>query len=67
MDIVTGNTSMQMDEPDKLEKNHIPSVSITDKGQLLTSEKPDTKLEGALGLLVQQIKLLRESFDEKYS
>ena len=67
MDIVTGNASVQMDEPDKLEKSHIPSVSITDEGQLLMSEKPDTKLEGALGPLVQQIKLLRESFDEKYS
>ena len=56
-----------MDDPDKLEKSHISSVSIMDKGQLLTSEKPDTKLEGALGPLVQQIKLSRESFDEKYS
>ena len=27
----------------------------------------DTKLEGALGPLVQQIKLLQESFDDKYS
>ena len=67
MDIVTGNNSMQMDELDKLEKNHIPSASIRDKSQLLASENSDTKLEGALGPLVHQIKLLRESFDEKYS
>ena len=67
MDILTGNNSMQMDELDKLEKNHISSASIRDKSQLLTSENSNTKLEGALGPLVHQIKLLRESFDEKYS
>ena len=67
MDMVTGNASMQMDELDKLGKSYIPNVSTTNEDQLLTSEKPDTKLEGALGPLVQQIKLLRKSFDEKYS
>ena len=67
MDIVPGNSSMQMDELDKLEKKDTSSASSRDKSQLLTSENSDTKLEGALGPLVHQIKLLRESFDEKYS
>ena len=32
-----------------------------------SNQVSDKKLEGALGPLVQQIKLLRESFDDKYS
>ena len=64
MDIVPGNNSVQMDES---EKNHTSSVSIKEKSQSLTPENSNTKLEGALGPLVHQIKLLRESFDEKYS
>ena len=63
-DIAPGNNSIQMDES---ERNHTSSVSFKEKSQLLTPENLNTKLEGALGLLVHQIKLLRESFDEKYS
>ena len=64
MDIAPGNNSVQMDES---EKNHTSIVSSREKSQLLTPENSHTKLEGALGPLVHQIKLLRESFDEKYS
>ena len=55
------------EEPDKPEKCPTPNVRNMDEDNLWISEKPDTKLEGALGPLVQQIKLLRESFDDQYS
>ena len=46
------------------------STSNMDKDKeysALKNEEPDRKLEGALGPLLQQIKLLRESFDNQYS
>ena len=58
---------MQLEEPDKLKKCLTSSVKTMDEDNPLTSEKLDTKLEGTLGPLVHQIKLLRESFDDQYS
>ena len=63
-DIAPGYHGVQMDE---LETNHTSIASSREKSQLLTPENSNTKLEGALSPLVHQIKLLRESFDEKYS
>ena len=51
-DVAPGNNSVQMDES---EKNYTSMASSREKSQLLTPENSNTKLEGALGLLVHQL------------
>ena len=56
----------------KYSSNKLSTSSTSNMGKdkedsALKNEEPDRKLEGALGPHVQQIKLLKESFDDQYS
>ena len=61
-----GSVMTQSKKSTEVSEN-VSSYASSSKDVQMTPETTDTKLEGALGPLVQQIKLLRETFSDQYS